>query len=180
MLTKGFLSMSHTDAVPTFQQIREEMDAGLDRLLALLDTYSDEQMLRLTDAGGWNVRDHITHLFSWTDGLIALLKKESRWVRMGISPEGVASRDFDVMNGEMVVQYRHLSPAEARAKLISAHQQVIEMMSGMSEAELMLPYKHYATTTFSGEDGPPIYAAILETTSQHYDEHTPWIKAIIQ
>lgn len=171
--------MSHNDAVPTIEQIREEMDASLARLLTLLDSYSEAQMLTPTDAGGWNIRDHVAHLAAWTNGVDALLNRQDRWERMGISPEAVATWDFDVMNAEMVVQHRHLDPSEAREWLIDTPKLVIADLEGMADDDMGLPDGRFVAP-FTAQEGRPIYISVLEATGWHYDEHTPWIIAIAQ
>jgi uncharacterized protein (TIGR03083 family) len=173
--------MYETDQAPSKQELRAEMDAGLARFLTLIDGYSDEQMVTPTDAAGWTVRDHLTHLAAWADGIAALLRREDRWAAMGLTMEIGEEYDksVDAMNAEIAQQQRHLTPAEARARLIAAHEQVVAAMDALSDAELAAPYGRYVAP-FTSERGHPVFGYVIGNTSHHYEEHAPWIEAIVR
>jgi hypothetical protein len=135
-------------------------------------------MLTPTDAAGWNVRDHLTHLVAWADGVAALLRREARWEAMGVPPEVVNRHDVDEINAVIVVQNRNIKPADARIQLIYAHQGVVTAMNALTDADLMRPYDHFVAP-FDSDKGHPIYGYILGNTAHHYDEHTPWVEAIV-
>jgi hypothetical protein len=173
------MTMTQSELPYDPQAMRERMDAGLAQFLALLDRLSPQQMLGPTDAAGWNARDHVTHLAVWADGIAALLRREERWAAMNLAmsdPEG-DEPDYDAMNAQIVVQHRHLSPAEARAWLVAAHQGVLEAMEALPAGELSLPYQRFVAP-YTGDWGYPIAAYVLGNTEDHYDEHARWIAAL--
>ena len=66
--------MSNQQIKPTVSELKSRMNASLEKFLALIDTYSEEQMVTPTDAAGWTVRDHLTHhgrMGRWNRSLIA-------------------------------------------------------------------------------------------------------------
>jgi hypothetical protein len=173
--------MSESYPVRTKQEVRERMDKGLAQFLATIDSLSDGQMLGPTDAVGWNVRDHLTHLAVWADGIAALLRREDRWAAMGLvmeNPEG-DEPDYDMLNAQIVERHRHLSPAEARAWLIAAHQRVADAVEALEESELSAPYERFVSP-YTGDWGHPIAEYVLGNTEDHYDEHTPWLLAFVR
>lgn len=172
--------MSEPQITWTKQQVRIRMEKGLTRFLALLDQLSDDQMLLPKDAAGWNVRDHVTHLAVWADGIAALLQREDRWKAMGLAmedPEG-DEPDYDLMNRQIVEQHRQVSPAQARAWLVAAHNRVLRTMDALAESELSAPYERFVAP-YTGSWGHPIAEYILGNTEDHYDEHTAWVRAIV-
>lgn len=155
------------------------MNDGLAQFLAFLDQFSEAQLLQPTDDVGWNGRDHIVHMAVWADGVAALLRHEDRWGTMGISAELGESGDFDGMNEVIAAQHRHLSAAEARTWLVAAHERMVAAMEPLDDAGLHLPYDRFEPP-FSGDGGPPIVGYIIGDSYEHYQEHMPWIEAIIR
>lgn len=173
--------MSNTYPTPTKQELIARMDDGLAQFLTFIDQYSEEQLLNLKDEVGWNVRDHITHLAAWAEGIAALLRHEDRWTAMGLVGGSVSVEEagYDAMNEQIVIQHRQLAPAEARAQLVQAHKRVVAAIEPMPEAALMLPTDNFVAP-FSGTGGRPVFGLIAGNTFGHYKQHTPWIEAIVQ
>jgi hypothetical protein len=173
--------MSDSQTLWTKEEMRKRMEKGLAQFLELLDQLSDDQMLIPRDAAGWNIRDHVTHLAVWADGIAALLRREDRWKAMGLvmdNPEG-DEPDYDLMNRQIVEQHQDISPAKARAWLIEAHERVLKAMEALPEAELSAPYERFVAP-YTGNWGHAIAEYLLGNTEDHYDEHTSWIRAIVQ
>ena len=155
------------------------MNEGLAEFLTFLDQFTEEQLQVPKDAVGWNARDHLVHMAVWADGIAALLRREDRWAAMGISAELGQSGDFDRMNEVIAAQHRHLSPTEARRWLVAAHEGLVAAMEPLDDAGLELPSARFVPP-FSGDGGYPILDYIIADTYGHYEEHAPWIEAIIR
>ena len=173
--------MSESHVAYTKQALHARMDKGLTQFLALIDQLSAQQLLGPTDAAGWTVRDHLTHLAVWADGIAALLRHQDRWAAMGLlmdNPED-DEPDYDRLNRHIVEQHRHLSPVQARAWLIAAHQRVVDALEALNESELSAPYERFVAP-YTGDWGHPIAEYILGNTEDHYTEHMPWVLAIVR
>jgi hypothetical protein len=173
--------MSDEIATAIKQELIAHMNEGLSQFSAFLDQYSAEQLEGLTDAVGWNARDHITHLAAWADGIAALLRREDRWAAVGISKELGESQDYDQMNeaNEAIAeQHRHLSSAEACRWLVAAHEGLVAAMEPLEDADLLLRYERFVPP-FTGDEGSPIMAYIKGDTYEHYREHGRWIEEFI-
>ncbi len=72
------------DMVSSRVELLQNIDAGWNRFYGYLKTLSDEQLSTPTDASGWTVKDHLTHLAIWEDGIYGLLMGHSRREQMGI------------------------------------------------------------------------------------------------
>jgi hypothetical protein len=166
----------------TVRELRARMDAGLASFEAVLDRLSEEQLTGPRDAVGWNVRDHLTHLAAWANGITALLRGEDRWAAMGVTPVLAASAtepqlDFDVINERIAEQYRHLSGAEARALAVGAHHRLAAEVEKLSDEQLAWPSKRFAKPAV-GDGSRAIVEYIAGDTYEHYGEHLGWMEAI--
>ena len=163
------------------QELVASMNDGLAQFLTFIGELSEEQMLEPKDAAGWNVRDHLMHLAAWADGIAALLRREDRWAAMGLTIENPYDNehDFDTMNEQIVVQHRHLSPAEARDWLVAAHERVAKAIAPLSEADLALTYNRFVAP-FTSDGGRPVWGYVAGNTFGHYQEHTSWIREIVE
>ena len=159
--------------------LRKRMDESLADFLSELDRLTQQQMTEPKDAVGWNVRDHLMHLVTWMDGITALLRREDRWAAMGLKGEPARPFNFDIINAEIADQHRHLTPADARARLIDSHRRMVAAMEALDESELYAPYDHFVPP-FTGTEGRPIVNYILGDNVDHYEEHLPWIREIIE
>jgi uncharacterized damage-inducible protein DinB len=166
----------------TVHELRARMDAGLAAFEAALDRLSDEQLTGPVDAVGWTVRDHLTHLAAWADGISALLRGEERWAAMGATPvfeEGAEGRklDFDAINAQIAARHRGLTGAEARALVVAAHHRLAAAVGALADEQLAWPYNRFGTPA-SGDGSTPIVEYIAGDSYEHYAEHLPWIEAI--
>lgn len=160
----------------TVRELRERMDAGLAAFEAALDRLSDEQMTGPKDAAGWNVRDHLTHLAVWANGISALLRREDRWAAMGVprsTPEG-NDVDYDAINEQIAERHRHLSASETRELLVAAHRRLVEAVEGLADEQLGWPYDRFVAP-FSGTEGRPIVEYIAGNDYDHFAEHLDWL-----
>ncbi|WP_420645369.1 ClbS/DfsB family four-helix bundle protein [Candidatus Leptofilum sp.] len=171
--------MSDTTNQPTKSEFITRMNDGLTKFSAFLNQFSAEQLMEPTDTVGWNARDHIVHMAVWADGIAALLSRKDRWDAMGISAELGESGDFDRINEAIAVQHRHLSAVEARSWLLAAHERLVTAMEPLDNAGLQLPYERFVPP-FSGDGGSPVLSYIIGDSYEHYQEHMPWIEAIIR
>lgn len=158
-------------------ELRSRMARGLADLEAALDGLSTEQQLGPTDAVGWSVRDHLTHLAAWAEGIVALLRREDRWAAMGIAPPAGPELDFDQINAEISAQHRGMSPEAARAWVVAAHGRMDAAVAAMSYEELLQPRDRFVAP-FTGDGGRPIIDYVAGDTYEHYTEHLAWMLAI--
>jgi len=173
--------MSETP-ITTASELIARMNRALDDFTAVLDTIDDADQTGPTDAAGWTVVDHVVHLCCWAEGVAALLRREPRWERMGIPEFDPRNRppgfDFDLVNAALRDRNQGHSPADARNRLAAAHREVTEAVKALAEGELGLASGNFVAP-FTEDIGPPIYERVVDNTAEHYEEHTPWILAIL-
>jgi hypothetical protein len=166
-----------TDTTPFSKtELLTRIERGWDEFNTYLDTLSEAQLTVPTDAAGWTAKDHITHLAVWEDGIHGLLGNQPRWEHMGIDEALWLRGDYDEIN--MVIQQRlqHVSAADARKMLHDSHLRLVGQVQSMTEEALTLPYKHYQPNS---DLESPVWHRIAGNTFGHFEEHQPWIAAIV-
>jgi hypothetical protein len=168
----------------TKAEITDRTAGAFDALTGVLDTIDEADMVGPTDDEGWTVLDHIVHLCCWAEGIAALLRREPRWERMGVPEFDPGQRppgtdvDFDQVNAVMRERNRGLTVAEARQRLQAAHREVTAAVDALNDDELNLPYGRFVEP-FTEDTGDPVFGRVLGNTAGHYEEHIPWILAIL-
>ncbi len=156
-------------------QLLAQAEQGWAALQDYLNTLSDAQLTRQTDAAGWTIKDHLMHLAVWEDGVLALLEGESRPGRMGLTKPLFEGGDFDAMNAVIREQYKELSLSEVKARFDDIHQRLLKRVEALSDEELQRPYSAFDPTTTWDQK---MLHSIAGNSHQHYSEHLPWMRAI--
>lgn len=156
------------------------LQTGWDTFQAYLKSLTPEQLTGPTDAEGWTAKDHITHLAAWEDGIAALLRKQSRQEQMGLDDTLWASGSFDAQNAVIRDQHKHKSLDEVMQYFTDAHQRLVEAVQSLTDDDLKRSYDYYAQKP--GVDDSPdrmVIWSIVGNSYGHYEEHQPWIDAIV-
>ncbi|MEP7292649.1 MAG: ClbS/DfsB family four-helix bundle protein [Chloroflexota bacterium] len=153
------------------------LDQGWNDFQAYLGSLSYEQVTIPTDAAGWTVKDHLTHLYVWENGMLALLEKQPRAEAMGLTPELLNSDDYDAINEVIRQQYQNIDLRELQRLFFGAHERLVEKIRSLSDEDLQRPYHFYQP---GSESSRPVINPLAGNTFQHYAEHMPWIDAIAQ
>lgn len=169
-----------SDIEVTKAELLRRMDEGYKQFKQLLSTWTDEQ---LTKPGpeGWSVKDHVAHLAAWEAGIAALLRKDNRWEAMGL-PKDITSRDLDENQLNALIHehdHKH-SLTEVRAAFEDSHRQMASAINSLTDADLVKTYSYFQPDEPGDDDGRPIWPRIVGNSYGHYEEHTPWIKTVIE
>lgn len=159
----------------TVQEMLQRMEAGRQRLDEALAGLSEGQMTRV-GREGWAVKDHLAHLAAWAQGIAALLRGEPRWAAMGLDEATMG--DEEAINEALHQQGRALTLAEARTTFDAAHEGLHAAVAALDDADLLRPYSDFLGEP-SGDDVRPIVGWIVGNSFGHYDEHLPWIEALV-
>src|SRR5437868_10712543 len=76
----------------------------------------------------------------------------------------------------MRLRGKHMTLEEAREYAMSAHQALVDRLQLLTDEDLYRPYNYYQPESIY--DTPAINL-IQDDTYHHYEEHTPWIAAIV-
>ena len=167
------------DTPPTDISVSEflrRLDAGWADLQAFLGGLTPEQMTGPADAVGWTVRDHLIHIVVWEDGMNALFEGESRRERMGIPENLWGSDDYDQVNAVIQTSHKGDSLDSVLSELTRVHNAFRAHIAAMSDADLLRPYSSFTPDSTSSN---PIVWTLVGNSFGHYEEHLPWMQAIV-
>jgi hypothetical protein len=94
---------------------------------------------------------------------------------LGVDP-ALWEADIDEQNAVMQKEDEGTSTGEVRQALRESHERMRAKLASMADADLMLPQRHFGSDE-AGDDS--IIWRIVGNTYGHYEEHLPWMKAII-
>jgi len=159
----------------TKEALLDEIGRAWDELNRALDSLTPEQMSGPTDANGWRVQDHLSHMGAWHNW--ARLRPQGRptWEGLGITEADVSSGDTDVANAAIRARHAAKTPAEARAFLTETHDLLLAHIAGLDEAVLPLPFRALGPDEPVDRVIPPVSHIVYESTAGHYREHLEWL-----
>lgn len=162
----------------TSAEIVVQMEAQKRQLDDVLDNLSDAARNADGTITDWAVKDHLTHLAVWMNGIMALVNHESRWQAMGLNADWYfeAKPNFDDVNAIIYIHHKHLNFDDSRAMLNTAHNAYVAMLNNLSEEDLQKPYSHYQPQEIRKDSDTPIVRWLVADSYSHYEEHLPWIQ----
>jgi hypothetical protein len=135
--------------------IRQE-DRGWSELHGLLDQLTVEEMLRPGYTSEWSVKDALGHLACWWAEAGAQLER----IRMGTYRS--EKRDIDAMNAQFFEAMKDVDHPTVLAELHAARNKSLEELWALPE---LTP----AAREWFVESGP-----------NHYEEHLPGLRALVE
>jgi hypothetical protein len=161
----------------TKAQLLQRIAVSWQALQEMLSGLDETTLKRPDPESGWTISDHVFHLAAWERGIAYLLTRRSRYEGMGITAEQWQELTMDEINEEVHRAGQKRLPAEALAIGRQSHQEMLDALADLTEADLFRDYSYYDP---SGEpDGRPIVGWIIGNTFGHYDEHLDYIRSML-
>jgi hypothetical protein len=169
--------MINSDSAFSRATVLRELNESWNELQKALAPLSAEQLTRPTDAAGWTAKDHIIHIAQFDTAELAVLERRSKREALDI-PEDIWERgEDDEINAVLQQRYHDMPLDEVMRTLRQNHDRLLTKLAAMSEADLLLPYRHYQTES---DDERPLIMWMPWDTTYHYRDHIPWIAAIVE
>lgn len=147
-------------------------------LNAALESLSVSQLTTIMDAQGWAVKDHIIHLTVWERSALFLLQGRPRSAGLGVDPALFQNGSFDDINAVIFQRYKGMPLTEALVQFREVHQQLMQLLQSLTDADLHQPYHHY-TPTERNDDRSAI-EVVYANTAGHFAEHLNWIETLLE
>jgi hypothetical protein len=160
----------------TVAELVRNIETGWNTFQTYIRSLSADQLTKPTDAAGWTAKDHIIHLASWEDTLNALLEHTPQWERLGVDKALWDSHDVDKINAIVQKRYQNMPLEDVLLRQQQVHYWLMSKVPLLSDEELQRPVRDYQMDT---DDTRPILQNLVTDTYEAYEEHTPWIAAIV-
>jgi hypothetical protein len=160
----------------TVAELLSHIDAAWKTFWSYIDTLTEAQLTGPTDAQGWTAKDHLIHIATWEDTLNALLERTPQWERIAIDKALWYSRDVDAQNAVLQQRFQPMPLADVRQKHREVHEQLLSKIRTLSDGDLRRPIREYQP---GSSDSRPVLRSLKADTYEAYEEHTPWIAAIV-
>jgi hypothetical protein len=173
--------MGNNNAISEKQELFHKIEEGWQRLQAFVDSYSEEQLTQPTDAAGWTAKDHLMHLAVWQGSMIDVMDKKARWEYMNVPIDVWATLDtgsYDEVNAHIQQQHKDLSLVEVRRELEQRAGAFVKRIEAMPAEDLQRPYKEF--NPYASNETEPLIEYLKGNSYDHYDEHIPWMRALIK
>lgn len=165
--------------VTTKAELMQHIERDWERLSALLDKLSPFQFTEIKNAEGWTVKDHVAHMAAWEKSAIAFLQSIPRHRGLGVPEDIYSSRDVERINADIYQTHADDPPEVVRARLIDTHQQMLQILSRLTDEDLMKPYSDYLPDERRDGEGPPAINFIYGATAHHFRTHQRWIEEML-
>ncbi len=159
----------------TVANLKQRVKQGWTDLWAFLNDLEDADFTQKKDHVGWTIKDHVVHIAFWEVGIAAILKKESRTDAMGF-PASMWDMTTDAINEAIQKRSRGLSWVEVKALTEETHERLLSAIDGLADEDLTRPYTYFDPSVDISE---PVLEYIVGNTFGHYEEHLPWMRAIV-
>lgn len=159
-------------------ELMERMAEGYEALERVLRGLDETQIGRPGPDEGWGIKDHLFHLAMWERGIAWLLGRRSRYEGMGVTPDEWRELTMDEVNDLVYSRNRERAAAEALATFREAHQEMLDALAPLGDADLQRPYSDFdpAATRYADR---PIIGWIIGDTYEHYEEHLGYVRELL-
>lgn len=155
--------------------VLDAIDRGWTALTTFLEPLTEEQMTVPTDAAGWTVKDHLVHIVIWLQTVPALVEGRSLAAALEVSEE-TYREGYEAVNAELHRRFQHVSLDEVLQRLHDTHDSARARLEQMDDQDFFKPFNHYQPTSARTD---PVVRWIMGDTADHYVEHVPWMRAIV-
>ena len=163
--------------VLTKDALLDEISRTWAELNGALDALTPEQLSGPTDANGWRVQDHLSHMGQWHNWARLRVQGRPSSEGLGITEDEIRGGDTDIINAAIRARHADKTAAEARAFLNETHDLLVALVVAMDAAALPLPFRALGPDEPPDRVIPPASHIIYESTAGHYIEHLGWLRS---
>ena len=167
----------------TKQELIDATTTAWDAFVASVDGVPEERWTGPTDAAGWSVKDHVSHVTQWDRAVIERLRNHGRLQEtLGVSDTAWTADSFDPMNEELRRRTANDAVPLVKADRDATWRELVSLLGALSEEQLAQSGTEVGLGIGDGER--PLSAPVVQVLDAywgaHYDEHRQCITAIVE
>ncbi|HSF80777.1 MAG TPA: ClbS/DfsB family four-helix bundle protein [Anaerolineales bacterium] len=159
------------EIVTTKSALLDSIQDERSKLEELLAGLPEEKLVVPVAKIGWSVKDILAHITAWEGLMLGWVQVTLRGETPDRPAPGQSWDDLDALNENLHQAHKDRPLAEVLAAFKESHQVVLQMMNGLSEADL------FDAQRFAWRRGDPLWHMVAANTSWHYREHSESISA---
>jgi len=163
----------------TKNELLQQINRSRLALEETINALTEAQLMTPNPHSGWSVKDHLAHLATWENGIVALLQQRPRWQTMQVEP-AIAAQGYDALNDIIWQCHQQQTVAEIMDFFHQTHQQLLAVLAELSDEDLLKPYSHYQPAEARDNSDQPVILWVAGNTYEHYAEHQLSIEALLQ
>lgn len=136
---------------------------------------TEYQMNVPQDAKGWNVKDHLAHIWIWENVLFMLFNDQIIDISLNIPMDKYTK--MDDVNEDIKNQWAEHSLEIILDTLHNTHEKLMKEIASLTEEELQLPTVKFFAKIYP-QDKRTVSAFIRAHTDEHYPEHLEWMEVL--
>ncbi len=147
---------------------------ALQRALDAFDELSEEDWTASGQRGAWNAKDYLAHLVASQEHEGNPVAEQAVAGRRPTMEGFEGPHDINTYNARIIETVRHLAPDELLARLRTAHEALLGLLEGVSDADLARTVEH------PGWFRPGTLAQVFNTGYLHLPLHYQDIRSCIR
>ena len=167
-------------SVTTKTELLEAINHHWQAVNQAINALSEAQMTTIQDGQGWTVKDHIAHMAAWERSALFFLQGKPRHEGLRVPEAIYLSEDADRINAAIYQQQRATPLPEVMANFHQVHRQLMSALEPITDAELLLPYRHFLPDEPGDGDGLPGINVVYGNSANHYQEHWAWMRELVE
>ncbi len=161
-------------AMSTTEDYRELVEQRWSEFTSFLDGLSEQDWTAWTDASGWTVKDHVSHVVAWDEAWVTqAIGGPHQRVTLGV-PEAVWRQGVDAENEHIRAATSHLDAAEVHDRLrarIDTSRAALETLDLLQEAR--------SVGLAAPDDDRLLLGAFIDDQAEHYELHHRYMDRIV-
>ena len=110
----------------------ERVNRSWAALEQMIEAIGDDQLAAAGEDGGWSIKDHLAHITTWEQILLARLTGKPDYEVVGMTAETFYGSDIDALNAAIFMANKDRTASDVRAKLQESHREVVTALEQLS------------------------------------------------
>jgi hypothetical protein len=167
-------------AITTRQELIDYTTREWGAFVEYVDGLTDEQWLGRTDAAGWSVKDHVSHVTQWDVAVVELFRDGVPMQQsLGVPDEEWTLDDYDPMNARIRLRFLEDGVETVRADRDATWTDLVSVLENLTDEQLATSPGELGLNV-GDESAPTLLQELVGYQGGHYEEHLEYIRIVVE